>query len=200
MKRTSFIVAGILFALGMGGTASALPSSVRIVELGHSGTGCPLGTVDASVINAGSQLFVGFDEFIAQTEPGGPSFARKNCQLRVLLEFDPAWSVSLVSADYRGFAALEAGVRGEQKSTYFFQGTPPPGDSFATTVLSGPFFENYARRDDLALLVFSKCGPSRHNLIINSEVRVLGREGLMTVDSVSQQVEHVYELSWRRCS
>jgi hypothetical protein len=199
MKKTRTIVVTFLFVLGFAGTASAQPSSVRIVDFGHSGSGCPGGTVDASIINNGQQLFVGFDQFIAQTVPGGPTLDRKNCQLRITMQFDAAWSFSLVSVDYRGFAGLQSGVLGEQQSTYFFAGESPMGDAFARTRLSGPFFGDYARSDNVGLLVFSPCGPSEHDLVINAQVRVLGKEGLMTVDSITNQVQHIYNLRWKPC-
>lgn len=199
MRKTPLFVTAFLFVFGSGGAASAQPKTVHIVDFGHSGSGCPGGSVDASITNDGEQLYVGFDSFIAQTVPGGPTLDRKNCQLRVTLEFDPAWSFSIVSVDYRGFAGLQAGVLGEQQSSYFFAGEAPMGDAFAKTRLMGPWFKDYSRRDDVGLLVFSPCGPAQHDLVINAQVRVLGKEGLMTVDSITNKVQHTYNLKWKPC-
>jgi hypothetical protein len=199
MKKTPMFVAACLVVLGSAGAANAQPKTVHIVDFGHSGSGCPAGSVDASITNDGEQLFVGFDSFVAQTVPGGPTLDRKNCQLRVKFQFDPAWSFSIVSVDYRGFAGLLKGVLGEQQSTYFFAGQPPMGDAFAKTRLIGPFYQDYARRDDVGLLVFSPCGPTEHDLVINAQVRVLGKEGLMTVDSITNKVQHTYNLKWKPC-
>jgi len=201
-NKTPCIVSIFLFVLGMVGTASAQsdrPGSVRIVDFGTSGAGCPDGSVDASIIHDGQQLFVGFDKLAVQTVPGGPPVGQKKCHLRVKMEFDPAWSLSLGSVDYRGAAILTAGVKGVQRSSYFFGGMLPRDDAFATTELTGPFDGNYSRRDDMALLLFSHCGPGTHNLMIHAEIRVSGGEGLMTVDSTTQQTQHVYDLRWKRC-
>jgi hypothetical protein len=202
MHKTPCIVSTFLFVLGMVGTANAQPdrpASVRIVDFGSSGPGCPDGSVDASIIHDGQQLFLGFDKLAVQTVPGGPPVAQKNCHLRVKMEFDPAWSLSLASVDYRGAAILTDGVTGVQRSSYFFGGMPPRDDAFATTELAGPFNDDYSRHDDMALLLFSHCGPKTHTLMIHATLRVSGGEGLMTVDSTTQQIQHVYDLHWKRC-
>lgn len=197
MKKTTMtFLAAPLLLLGAR-EAAAQPESARIVDFGHSGTGCPAGTVDASISSDGQRIFVGFDQYVARTDES--PIDRKNCQLRITMQFDPAWSFSIASVDYRGFAGLPAGALGENVSTYFFAGEPPQGDARARTQLRGPFFENYNRTDNVGLLVFSPCGPAEHDLVINNEVRVLGRNAVMTVDSITGQLQVVYSLRWRRC-
>lgn len=185
-------------SLGIVGAAAAQPTEVRVQGVSHSGTGCPAGTVD-TVVSAGSDsVILGFDAFVAQTVPP-VTLARKNCQIVIDLRFDPKWSFTIFRVDYRGFAGLEAGVFGQQRSTYFFQGVRPSGDAVATTSIRGRFFDNFSRSDDVGLLVWSPCEESTHPLVINTEVRVQGNQGLMTVDSVTGKVVQVYDLKWRKC-
>ncbi|MFS8064968.1 MAG: DUF4360 domain-containing protein [Byssovorax sp.] len=197
MNRAAIAIMATSFLFLGARTAMAQPNTARIVGFGHSGTGCPAGTVDASISEDAQRIFVGFDQYVAESKLSG--LDRKNCQLRVTMQFDPAWSFSIASVDYRGFAGLPAGTRGENVSTYFFAGERPMGDARAKTSLVGPFFENYARRDNVGLMVFSPCGPAEHDLVINNEVRVMGRDAIMTVDSITGQLEVVYNLLWKKC-
>lgn len=192
------LCAASLASLGIVGTAAAQPTEVRVQGVSHSGTGCPAGTVDSVVSQGRDSVILGFDAFVAQTMPPA-AFARKNCQIIIDLRFDPKWSFTIFRVDYRGFAGLEAGVFAQQRSTYFFQGVPPAGDAVATTSIRGRFFDNYSRSDNVGLLVWSPCESSTHPLVINTEVRVQGNQGLMTVDSVTGKVVQVYDLRWKKC-
>ena len=48
--------------------------------------------------------------------------SRKNCQLNLQLEYSAGYSFAVYSADYTGFADLDAGVTGTVKSNYYFSG------------------------------------------------------------------------------
>jgi Domain of unknown function (DUF4360) len=200
MKKVMLLIPVLgLGLLAFAGDAFAQPSSVRIDSVTYSGTGCPAGTVDGAISPDGQQLFLGFDAYVAQTVPGGATLDRKNCQVRVSMEFAPRWTFAISSVDYRGFAGLKAGAFGQQVSTYFFAGQPAIGDARASTRIVGPFFDNYSRRDTVGTLAYSDCRRRYHDLVINTEVRVAGGEGLMTVDSVIQKVQHTYNLVWQPC-
>jgi hypothetical protein len=199
MKKSLFTAIGAMLGImGFASAAAALPTA-RIIDFGYSGTGCPAGTVDVSITPEGDRVFAGFDAYIAETGSAGTRIARTNCQLRVGIKFDPGWSFSVATVDYRGFAGLPQGSYGENVSAYFFAGQPPMGDARAITRLTGPFFDNYDRRDEVGLLVWSPCGSAQHDLVINNEVRVIGRDTLMTVDSITTQVQMVFGLSWKKC-
>jgi hypothetical protein len=193
------LFAAFSVSLGIVEAASAQPSDVQVYNVSHSGTGCPIGTVDTVISPSRDAVSLGFDAFVAQTAPP-VALARKNCRIVVDLRFDPAWSFTVFRVDYRGFAGLEAGVLGQQRSSYSFLGQPPAGDAFATTSIFGRFFDNYSRSDNVGLLVWSPCNGNNYPLVINTEVRVQGSQGLMTVDSVTGKVIQTYDLRWRKCS
>lgn len=199
MKKLPFTVMGAMMGvMGFASVAVAEPAA-KIIDFGYSGTGCPAGTVDVSITPEGDRVFAGFDAYVAQTADTGTRIARTNCQLRIGIQFDPAWSFSVATVDYRGFAGLPQGAYGENVSAYFFAGQPPMGDARAITRLTGPFFDNYDRRDEVGLLVWSPCGPAQQDLVINNEVRVIGRNTLMTVDSITTKVQMVFGLNWKKC-
>jgi hypothetical protein len=64
-----------------------------------------------------------FDAYIASIGPGiAITENRKNCQLNVELLYPGGFQYSILSADYRGYAAVQKGVTGTLKSTYYFSG------------------------------------------------------------------------------
>jgi hypothetical protein len=64
-----------------------------------------------------------FDSYIASIGPGiAVTEQRKNCQLNVDLEYPGGFQYSILSADYRGYSAIQKGVTGTLKSTYYFSG------------------------------------------------------------------------------
>ena len=182
-----------------------VPGYVHVRSLSWAGSGCPAGSV-ASNVSPDLQAFtLLFDNYIAQIGPGVPlTESRKNCQIAVDLDFPSGWSYSILTVDYRGYADLESGVRGEQSSAYYFQGsTATPR---LTTTMNGPAARDYQIRDTLgvAATVWSPCGASRA-LNINSQVRLTSSNrnarGMLTVDSIDGQLKtlQVYGLQWRRC-
>ncbi|MFT3767858.1 MAG: DUF4360 domain-containing protein [Minicystis sp.] len=201
MKKMVFSASFAALALvGVQQSARAeVPPVVTISGAGYAGSGCPVGSADIAISTDGQILYAAFDRYVAKTIPGGSSIARLNCQLRVGLHFSPGWSVAISSVDYRGFAGLKPGVIGEQKTTYFFAGGPIWGDTSMTTRIPGPFFNNYARSDSIGVIRYSPCGARDPMLIINTEVRVNGVEGEMTLDSIIKKVQHAYHLTWMKC-
>jgi hypothetical protein len=64
-----------------------------------------------------------FDSYIAAIGPTLPvTESRKNCQLNVDIQYPGGFQYSILSADYRGFTAIDKGIEGTLKSTYYFSG------------------------------------------------------------------------------
>jgi hypothetical protein len=108
-------------------TTSALtpdPTLVHINGVTYGGTGCPQGTVGIAISADKTTMTLIFDSYVASL---GPTVAvtenRKNCQLNIDLLYPSGFQYSIFSADYRGYAALDSGVTGTIKSTYYFSGS-----------------------------------------------------------------------------
>jgi hypothetical protein len=70
-----------------------------------------------------SQWLILYPELSASIGPGiSVTEQRKNCQLNVAITYPGGFQYSILSADYRGYAALQKGVSGTLKSTYYFSG------------------------------------------------------------------------------
>lgn len=79
--------------------------------------------MSSQISNDRSVVTLIFDSYIASIGPGiGVTEQRKNCQLNVDLEYPGGFQYSILSADYRGYSAIQKGVTGTLKSTYYFSG------------------------------------------------------------------------------
>lgn len=107
----------------VGWEGSPDPDKVQIVGLTYGGTGCPSGTVSSILSDDRQVMTLIFDEYVASIGPDVKiTENRKNCQLNINLRYPGGFQFSIFSADYRGYAKLDEGVTGTQKSTYYFSG------------------------------------------------------------------------------
>lgn len=99
------------------------PSQVHINGVTYGGTGCRQGTVGVAISEDRSTMTLIFDEYVASIGSGvSVTENRKNCQINIDLLYPPGFQYSIFSADYRGYAALDKGITGTIKSTYYFSG------------------------------------------------------------------------------
>lgn len=206
MIRSLAVGAWILSSLSAMAQEAPNPSQVYIRNILANGSGCPIGSVGSDISPDAKAFTLTFSEYAAEIGPGIPlSESRKNCQLSVAMNIPGGWSYTLLKVDYRGFAALDAGVVGQQRSTYYFQGASGRTNSGALfTNIYGPTSRDFTISDDVEIsdFVWSPCGVTR-SLNINTEVRVSGRNGMrgyITQDSIDGELSHTYRIAWRRCS
>lgn len=178
------------------------PNQVHIAALRYGGTGCPQGTV-ADLLSPDAKAFtLLFDAYVAEAGPGlSLTQGRRNCQIVVDLRFPQGWSYTIFQVDYRGYARLDSGTSGVQRTNYYFQGQAM-GPALQSTFY-GLMDKDYQIRDTLGVsaLVWSPCGVTRA-LNLNTQIRVSARgsrRALMTVDSIDGALEHLYGIRWQRC-
>jgi uncharacterized protein DUF4360 len=100
------------------------PNQVTFETISYAGSGCPAGSVSNVASTDKTLLTSIFDQFIAAVGPGITiTGSRKNCQMTLKIHYPGGFQFSIFSADYRGFAQLDPGVNGVQKSTYYFSGS-----------------------------------------------------------------------------
>lgn len=98
-------------------------TQVKIRGVSYGGTGCPQGTMSSQINSDRTVMTLIFDAYIASIGPGiAVTEQRKNCQLNVDIEYPGGFQYSILSADYRGYSAIQKGVSGTLKSTYYFSG------------------------------------------------------------------------------
>jgi hypothetical protein len=213
MKVFGSIVKFVAPLLVMGAAAQAevrfpVPSEpITIKKIQYNGTGCPLGTVAKNVSDDKTAFTLTFSEFVAEAGPGIPlSYGRKNCVATLVLDVPAGWQYSIGSFFYRGFMALDKGIKADHTATYFLEGQGKTG-SFRSSNY-GPYESDYVYNDQvgIASAVWSPCGVERA-LNINTSIRVSNTnsraypnaQGLITNDSIDGQITQVWGLTWRRC-
>lgn len=85
-------------------------------EVKFSGSGCPSGTVDASLSPDGRALSVLYSAFTVE----GTGVAERNCQVVVRMRAPKGYRVHMAHADLRGFNALPEGSQSRFDTTIRF--------------------------------------------------------------------------------
>lgn len=158
-----------------------------------NGSGAKAGTWSAVVAEDNSAVTVFFGDFVALA--GGVE-ARKNAQMSLkVLNVPPGHTFAVGQTDFRGALDLPAGVTAEQLARCYYQGSsttrtlsdhlvePLPGGSWLTA-------DEVAEAD----LFWRPCG-SVVNININAELRIHGRPGWVSMDSMTFS-----NFRWKRCS
>ncbi|KAI8919021.1 hypothetical protein PhCBS80983_g01875 [Powellomyces hirtus] len=182
------------------------PNQVYIKSVSYNGSGCPISPPSAKVVLADDQgsFTVLFDKFIAEAGPDVPrSENRKNCQLNVGIHIPGGFQFSIASADFRGWAQLDAKVSGLQTTQYYFQGN---GKTVSTAArIPGPITDSYAIHEEIGFtsLSWSRCGEDS-NVNINTAIFVDNSKaktasGLLTTDSIDGKVQQIYGFQWQKC-
>jgi hypothetical protein len=103
--------------------AASAPPVFKITNIVSGGSGCPQGSIDIDYSNSGIlPIYFSRDFTAAVGSNVAADQSRKNCQLNLALSYSAGWSYAVYSADYTGWAAVDNGVKGVVKSTYYFSG------------------------------------------------------------------------------
>jgi hypothetical protein len=193
------------------------PNSIYIENITANGTGCPAGTVAASITPDGSTMELTFSAFDASAGGGTPvSQERKNCAISFTLHVPGGLTYALAQADYNGFAQLDPGVTATEKTTYYIAGSPATTATFSTVLTAttptadgGNYVDgdNYSRTDQfgLASLVWAPCGVDSI-AIVNSSVNVNNAAtaghtgyGYISLDEMDFGAAVVFHFNWQHC-
>lgn len=207
------LTAGALFVSSLAAPVTDTPMKVPpppdkmvIDVVAANGSGCPLGTADVTVAQDNTAFTITYSEYTAMVGVGAkPLDFRKNCQIALNVHVPQGFTYAIASADYRGFAHLEAGATGYQAANYYFQGhtqTARARHNFAG------YRDGYWQTTDvvgIGSLSFLPCGEMRY-LNINTELRVSAgwsdtktKTSFLTMDSTDADLKTVYHVAWKKC-
>jgi len=182
-------------------TTAAQADDITLGIPGFGGSGCPAGTVSATLSPDQKALSLLFDQYqVAAGGTSGKSFDRKSCNVAIPVHVPQGLSVSVLAVDYRGFNHLPPGAASQFNVEYFFAGGRGP--AFRKT-FTGPIDSDYTITNNIVAeaLVWSGCGADV-NLRTNSSMRVStsrNAEAMATVDSEDVKAAIIYHLQWRSC-
>ncbi|GAA2635681.1 DUF4360 domain-containing protein [Actinomadura fulvescens] len=186
-------------------SADSPPGQITVEVVTVNGSGCPAGTARVTPLPGNAGFTVSYSDYLART--GGssdPVDSRKNCQLNLAIHIPQGFTYAIASAQYQGFAHLQAGADGLQRANYYFQGSPE--NHPVSHTIRGPYSDEWRFTDttDVAALVYKPCGEDR-NLNINTELRVnrggsdAAKTSFMTMDSTRGGIKTIYHFSWKKC-
>lgn len=197
--KTSIALAALALTLGFASAAHA--ENMTLGEPGYGGTGCPGGSVSATLSPDATSLSLLFDEYIVEAGGDtGKKFDRKSCNIAIPVHVPQGISVSIIAIDYRGYNNLPPGADSQFNVEYFFAGARGP--TF-TRKFTGPKNEDYLIQNELKAqtIVWSKCGADV-NLRTNSSIRVNtknNQQAMATVDTQDVSAAIIYQLQWKKC-
>ena len=197
MKKNLLLLSALML------TAPAFATDdISLGNPGYGGTGCPAGTVSATLSPDAKSLSLLFDQYqVAVGGDTGKSFDRKSCNIAIPVHVPQGLSVSVLKIDYRGFNQLPQSASSQFNVEYFFAGMRGPSYK---KVFRGPIAEDYLINNNLTVeaIVWSTCGADV-NLRTNSSMRVqtvANREAMASIDSQDVNAGIVYQLQWRKCN
>lgn len=182
-------------------TANA-QDKIRLDQPDYAGTGCPAGSVSATLSPDQDAVSILFDSFVA--EAGGPTglrVGRKACSIGIPVHVPQGYSVAIFKVDYRGFNLVPNGGFNRINAEYFWAGVRGP---VFTQQYRGPTNADYTMSNGLiaTALVWTPCGANvtlRTNASIMSQTNAQMEQSMMTVDSADITSGLIYHLQWRRC-
>ncbi len=174
---------------------------ITLGEPGYGGTGCPGGSVSATLSPDATSLSLLFDSYLVEAGGDtGKSFDRKSCNIAIPVHVPQGYAVSILSIDYHGYNNFPKGANSQFNVEYFFAGARGPVFS---QKFNGPKDEDYLIQNKLTAqtIVYSACGADV-NLRTNSSIRVTttkNQQALATVDSEDVSAAIIYQLQWKKC-
>jgi len=146
-----------------------------------------------------------FDKFSVQQGPNvPPTERRKFCNITVNLKIPDGWQFAIGEVEYRGYANLDAKMRGEIRASYRYDGV---GGSLRPlrAQFTGPVTKDYLQSDVLTSETrgWSRCGRKHRGLEIKTEIEISGDNkaaGLLTVDTIDGKARQIYGIAWRKCT
>ncbi|GBG71791.1 hypothetical protein CBR_g9200 [Chara braunii] len=202
MAASLLIAAALLGAIVC---AQDVPPEARIEAFKYNGAGCPQGTAVGEISLDGLVLTLKFSEFGVATDQQLVG-KRKACQINIKVNIPAGWKYRLDTVRLRGYAGLDATVKGLHKVLYYFTGEP--GNSSYSIQTEGPKDDNYEYSGAFDKELYSDCGASR-NLNFKIEVRVNNdadpaAQGMIDVDTADSQVifkpsQALYSIKFAPC-
>jgi hypothetical protein len=169
---------------------------------GHGGTGCPQGSVSATLSPDAKQLSIIFDSFVTEAGPqSGKTLDRKNCQIAIPVHIPQGFSVSIIDVAYRGFVSLpNRAATARLTAEYFINSLRGP--TFVRQ-FNGAQDTDYVINNTLGVQaqIWSPCGA---DINLRASVGMMLRnssyaDAMATVDSADISAGIVYQLQWKRC-
>lgn len=210
MKTMNLSLFGFVFVLlaALFAEAQSL-SSVKVLGVTYSGSGCPQGSVQTVISPEVNQFSILYDNFTMDV--GGQTNETtdtKSCEVQIRMKLPFGTALNVESADFRGFISLDGGVIAHHQVQHQVGSNKLATFGFGNQIFQGPVQKNYliqSQKPDFKLPKALRCLPLKKEvtLSVRTRIKMTGGEGarlgLMTVDSADGRIEQRYVLSLTRC-
>jgi len=234
--RSIYVLLGCWTALSLGAPASAQndqrefsrgPARPQTGDSEHNphitmqrpsygGSGCPQGSVIATLSPAKTTISLIFQTFLLEAGAGADRQTRKNCDIRLPFRVPDGIRATVVALDYRGYNYLPQGGQAKYQARYYFEAEGLPGRRGGMTIrnltLHGPEDDTYFLSSELRQRRhWSKCGQD-FVLHIGNDVHLKTNSrmepALSTIDSLDAVGREVrpadttvkYHMVWKTCT
>ncbi len=175
------------------------------------GSGCPQGTVTATLSPDARTISVIFDDFRLENTVGAPPTPPKSCLIRVPVNLPPKTTLGVYTVDYRGYAKLDGNssalIEGisvllGKNVGYEFPNTNRLMLDYKTFNFFGPKEDSFTMRGR-SHPVWVRCGASDLTLQLALTLGMIprGHAGELIFDSADAQFESgvKYEVQLKSC-
>ncbi|MCW5212395.1 DUF4360 domain-containing protein [Desulfobulbus sp. TB] len=198
MKNTIITTALIgIFTASITTSVVAAQDTVHFnAPINFAGTGCPVGSMTFAGEGT-TTLSVIFSQYDAANPPADASsdLQRSSCNFAVPVHIPAGWQISLLTSDWRGFAAGEAELHRE----YFF------ADQTSGMTLITPFNDpdgiDYTESDSLESSSYTACQSEDRDVMlrINSALQAKSDESYIGIDTIDMNNKVIFKLNSRTC-
>lgn len=182
-------------------TVAPSASEITIDVATVNGSGCPVGTAAVAISEDAKAFTVTYSDYLVTTAVGGPT--QENCQISSIVNVPGGFTYAISKTDYRGYGELGAGVTGQLRGRYYFQGMSPT--AYTVHEIKGPVAGDWQATDEVAVtaLVWHPCGAKR-NLNVNTRLTIATNntndtKSYLTMDSTDQSFSTLYHFAWMTC-
>ncbi len=193
IKTISAVALTVAVVVAIKTPVVAAEDSVHFKEaINFVGTGCPVGTMDSTVL--GTTLTVMFDSYDAANPPDDAvsGVRLSSCSFAVPVHIPAGWQISLLTADWRGGTIGEAELQRE----YFFA-----GQTDGIKIVSLFNDDDYTERDSLNPSTYTACQSVDQDVVlrVNSTVFAISSDSYIGVESVDMDNKVVFKLNSQTC-
>ncbi|MFL5812791.1 MAG: DUF4360 domain-containing protein [Bdellovibrionia bacterium] len=209
MKRALEMAnAAVMILLTQVSLAWADDPVVQLSTPTYDGTGCPSGTVSATLSPDATALSLIFDKFSVETGKGASNMPvdQKSCTFQVPMTVPAGYAVTVMRVDYRGYHSLPAGSVATFRSSFgFLDGARDHrlGNNLLQ-LFRGPTDGDFLFSQNATFSEWSACGGSvqlRLNTALGLQGSPRGELATVSIDSADMTGERQlqYVLAWRKC-
>ena len=177
-KRRWVSLIGLMMVLAV---HSAQAAFLRIHNVTWRGAGCDFTSVAATLSFDEREVSLLFDGYRIELDRYSPiPQVRKDCLIELDIETSSRIQFAFRSVDYRGFASIPYGVEGFHRLAALLEGERVP--TLRENYLRGPIQQNDFQHVQASRLSFSRCGQTRHRVIIYSQLGLNRMRGVIVTE------------------